>query len=425
MIKNLKDAMEADINRVYISDDERRRIIRGDIDAINYMKQKQEAILYSTFDRVINGHHFEEDSYTRKFLSKFRSSDEMMEEIKNEFSSVRKYLNNNDIFHEISKMVVEDNFKKPNSLKETMFKVIDYNTPNYDIDNKGNYEKIKRIVKSVLEKYLYEKNAQSFSLKNGSYLYVVDSKNGFININSKIEDIENEMYNYVALNTKDDTVKEKMNTFQGKIDTYANFITSTYLEEKGLVNKNEVKNEECNSFDQAVYETIAKHFKYDLSNVSGEEIKRICDLLFDEYFNKNNINAFTSTNGARNFVINYKGNILNEMKKKTNLSFGGEMLNNDVMKDTILNNYSHFLSNQIKNGNTFKGDEELERFKKEIYLRIMNMNVNDNYKHTLLNYVKNEDYDNLWSNGVLSYEETSYFKKILNNNEEIKKGPRI
>ena len=83
MIKNLKDAMEADINRVYISDDERRRIIRGDIDAINYMKQKQEAILYSTFDRVINGHHFEEDSYTRKFLSKFKSSDEMMEEINN------------------------------------------------------------------------------------------------------------------------------------------------------------------------------------------------------------------------------------------------------------------------------------------------------------------------------------------------------
>ena len=69
--------------------------------------------------------------------------------------------------------------------------------------------------------------------------------------------------------------------------------------------------------------------------------------------------------------------------------------------------------------------KELERFKKEIYLRIMNMNINDNYKHTLLNYVKNEDYDNLWSNGILSYEETSYFKKVLNNNDEIKKGPRI
>ena len=53
------------------------------------------------------------------------------------------------------------------------------------------------------------------------------------------------------------------------------------------------------------------------------------------------------------------------------------------------------------------------------------MNINDNYKHTLLNYVKNEDYDNLWSNGILSYEETSYFKKVLNNNDEIKKGPRI
>ncbi len=425
MIKNLKDAMVADINRVYISNDERRRIIRGDIDAINYMKQKQEAILYSTFDRVINGHHFEEDSYTRKFLSKFNSSEEMMDEIKKEFLSVRKYLNRNDIFHDISKMVVEDNFKKPNSLEETMFKVIDYNTPNYVLDDKDNYENIKSIVKDALENYLYEKNAKSFSLKNGSYLYVVDRKNGFSNVNSKIGDIENEMYDYCVSNTKDNNVKEKMSTYQGKIDTYANFITSVYLEEKGLVNKNNVKNDECKSFDQAVYETIAKQFKYDLSNVSYQEIKRVCDFIFDEYFNRNNVNAFTSKNGARNFIISYKGDILDEMKRKINFSYGGEKLNDRVMKNSILKNYSNFLSEQIKNGNTFKENKELERFKRNVYLKIMNMNINDNYKHTLLDYVKNEDYDNLWSNGVLSYEETSYFKSLLNNNDEIKKEPRI
>ena len=227
------------------------------------------------------------------------------------------------------------------------------------------------------------------------------------------------------MNPNDYNIKEKMSTYQGKIDTYANFITSVYLEEKGLVNKNNVKSEECKSFDQAVYETVIKYFKYNLSNVSYENIREVCDFIFNEYFNKNNVNAFTSKNGARNFVINYKGNILDEMKRKINFSYGGERLNDRVMKNSILKNYSNFLSNQIKNGDTFKENKELERFKRNVYLKIMNMNINDNYKHTLLDYVKNEDYDNLWSNGVLSYEETSYFKNLLNNNDEIKKGPRI
>lgn len=287
------------------------------------------------------------------------------------------------------------------------------------------FNEIYEVIKNSLQsKNIFEKEQIIEEYIRGLKLYFTSYFPGWENYRGNME---NFIKNIAKSQAKNETQYEKqyqnlVNELNAIVGKWKNILSvHDFVNVVGISMTNIYM--KSNSLDNAVINSLNKQAEMGVILDSEEKVSRIIELLFIEYFDKNNPRGFTTNYDARAYITSKsKNELLKEMNKTARIfsNLSPEIMESSIRTSYAKNMASNLFQNSLDDNET--KDIAVSSPEKRLFLSILNdinnANLNNKQKEYLINCLNDGNLQELNYYGVVPEQKLMEYESIITNKKK-------